>query len=203
MKYITTKKISGKIVVKTGLHIGGTNAALNIGGPDKFVVRNPINNIPYIPGSSLKGKLRSLIEIKNGCSKVSTDPNSESGKLFGVAGGNDNTASGESSSIAGGICNSTYNTSEFAAGEYNKSTESAYAYLATRFSIGNGKFDEGITNIRHNAFEVKQNGDIYIPDTSTGVADYKAPMIHLQQKIIDLETTITNLEARIAALENK
>ena len=87
------KKIiyTGKIVLKTGLHIGGTNAALNIGGPDKFVVRNPINNIPYIPGSSLKGKLRSLIEIKNGCSKVSTDPNSESGKLFGVAGGNDNT----------------------------------------------------------------------------------------------------------------
>lgn len=87
------KKIiyTGKIVLKTGLHIGGTNAALNIGGPDKFVVRNPINNIPYIPGSSLKGKLRSLIEIKNGCSKVSTDPNSESGKLFGIAGGNDNT----------------------------------------------------------------------------------------------------------------
>lgn len=87
------KKIiyTGKIVLKTGLHIGGTNAALNIGGPDKFVVRNPINNIPYIPGSSLKGKLRSLIEIKNGCSEVSTDPNSESGKLFGVAGGNDNT----------------------------------------------------------------------------------------------------------------
>lgn len=82
---------TGKIVLKTGLHIGGTNAALNIGGPDKFVVRNPINNIPYIPGSSLKGKLRSLIEIKNGCSEVSTDPNSESGKLFGVAGGNDNT----------------------------------------------------------------------------------------------------------------
>lgn len=87
------KKIiyTGKIVLKTGLHIGGTNAALNIGGPDKFVVRNPINMKPYIPGSSLKGKLRSLIEIKNGCSKVSTDPNSESGKLFGVAGGNDNT----------------------------------------------------------------------------------------------------------------
>lgn len=87
------KKIiyTGKIVLKTGLHIGGTNAALNIGGPDKFVVRNPITNVPYIPGSSLKGKLRSLIEIKNGCGKVSTDPNSESGKLFGVAGGNDST----------------------------------------------------------------------------------------------------------------
>lgn len=82
---------TGKVILKTGLHIGGTNAALNIGGPDNFVVRNPINKIPYIPGSSLKGKLRSLIEIKNGCTKVSTDPNSESGKLFGVAGGNNIT----------------------------------------------------------------------------------------------------------------
>ena len=45
-----TKKIiySGKIILKTGLHIGGTNTALNIGGPDKFVVRNPLTNIPYI-----------------------------------------------------------------------------------------------------------------------------------------------------------
>lgn len=79
------KKIiyTGKIVLKTGLHIGGTNAALNIGGPDNFVVRNPINMIPYIPGSSLKGKLRSLIDIKNGISDFD-DINSKSGKLFGV-----------------------------------------------------------------------------------------------------------------------
>lgn len=89
------KKIvfQGIITIKTGLHIGGSNSALNIGGPDKFVVRNPINNIPYIPGSSLKGKLRSLIEItsgsvtinKKGEVKASEDPNSISGSLFGVA----------------------------------------------------------------------------------------------------------------------
>lgn len=93
------KKIlyTGTIVLKTGLHIGGTNAALNIGGPDKFVVRNPISNIPYIPGSSLKGKMRALVEIANGCVGVdrgkvgpSKDPNSVSGKLFGVATGSDN-----------------------------------------------------------------------------------------------------------------
>lgn len=84
------KKIiyTGIITLKTGLHIGGTNAALNIGGPDKFVVRNPINNIPYIPGSSLKGKMRSLIELYFGESqngKPSNDPNSRSGSLFGVS----------------------------------------------------------------------------------------------------------------------
>ena len=84
---------TGTITLKTGLHIGGSNTALNIGGPDKFVVRNPINNQPYIPGSSLKGKMRSLIEIVNGCVsinekgevKASNDPNSVSGSLFGVA----------------------------------------------------------------------------------------------------------------------
>ena len=89
---------TGVITLKTGLHIGGTNAALNIGGPDKFVVRNPINNVPYIPGSSLKGKMRALIEILHGCITVtnkgevkpSEDPNSISGSLFGVATGNQN-----------------------------------------------------------------------------------------------------------------
>lgn len=94
------KKIiyTGTITLKTGLHIGGTNAALNIGGPDKFVVRNPISNIPYIPGSSLKGKMRALVEIAKGCvspdGKASDDPKSVSGQLFGVATGrNDNRPS--------------------------------------------------------------------------------------------------------------
>lgn len=90
------KKIiyTGTIELKTGLHIGGTNAALNIGGPDKFVVRNPINNIPYIPGSSLKGKMRSLVEIANGETnggKPTNDPTSKAGALFGVSGDSDNS----------------------------------------------------------------------------------------------------------------
>ena len=90
------KKIiyQGYITLKTGLHIGGTNAALNIGGPDKFVVRNPLNNIPYIPGSSLKGKMRSLVEIKEGESvngKPSNDANTKSGALFGVSGDSDSS----------------------------------------------------------------------------------------------------------------
>ncbi|MBE6328903.1 MAG: type III-A CRISPR-associated RAMP protein Csm3 [Bacteroidales bacterium] len=96
MKLVKKILYTGTIVLKTGLHIGGTNAALNIGGPDKFVVRNPISNIPYIPGSSLKGKMRALVEIANGCVDVdrgkvgpSKDPNSVSGKLFGVATGSD------------------------------------------------------------------------------------------------------------------
>ena len=96
MSHKLIKKIvyTGVIKLKTGLHIGGTNAALNIGGPDKFVVRNPINNIPYIPGSSLKGKMRSLLELQdgnfsvshNGSAGPSNDLQCVSAKLFGVAG---------------------------------------------------------------------------------------------------------------------
>ena len=90
------KKIvyTGKVKLVTGLHIGGTNAALNIGGPDKFVVRNPLNNIPYIPGSSLKGKMRALVEIYNGETnngKPSNDANSKAGGLFGVSSDSENS----------------------------------------------------------------------------------------------------------------
>jgi len=61
-KYI----ITGKIECLTGLHIGGTNSAMNIGGPDSFVIRNSLNNKPIIPGSSIKGKMRSLLELSQG-----------------------------------------------------------------------------------------------------------------------------------------
>lgn len=54
--------IEGTITAKTGLHIGGSNVGLSIGGADATVVRNPLTNEPYIPGSSLKGKMRSLLE---------------------------------------------------------------------------------------------------------------------------------------------
>lgn len=54
--------IEGEIKLLTGMHIGGSSLGLAIGGADKVVVRNPIDNLPYIPGSSLKGKMRSLLE---------------------------------------------------------------------------------------------------------------------------------------------
>lgn len=89
-------KLQKKIVftyqmeVITGIHVGSTNSALNIGGLDKFVVRNPINNVPYIPGSSIKGKMRSLIEQRDGTTNEegdSTDNSStNAGMLFGTAG---------------------------------------------------------------------------------------------------------------------
>ena len=63
-----TKKvfIEGSIRAVTGLHIGGSNPGFAIGGADATVVRNPLTLFPYIPGSSLKGKMRSLLERLEG-----------------------------------------------------------------------------------------------------------------------------------------
>ena len=66
-------KISGLITAKTGLHIGGSNIGMSIGGADATVVRNPLSNEPYIPGSSLKGKMRSLLEKAYGQFGCSTE----------------------------------------------------------------------------------------------------------------------------------
>lgn len=55
-------KITGKILLQSGLHIGAGKDAIEIGGLDNPVIKNPLTNAPYIPGSSLKGKMRSLLE---------------------------------------------------------------------------------------------------------------------------------------------
>lgn len=54
--------IRGEIETTTGLHIGGSAGELDIGGVDNPVLRNPLTREPYIPGSSLRGKMRSLLD---------------------------------------------------------------------------------------------------------------------------------------------
>jgi len=54
--------ITANIKAITGLHIGGSGTGLEIGGVDKAVIRNPLTKQPYIPGSSLRGKMRSQTE---------------------------------------------------------------------------------------------------------------------------------------------
>lgn len=53
--------ISGKIISKTGMHIGGASGFSAIGAIDSPVVRDIQSDEPMIPGSSLKGKMRSLL----------------------------------------------------------------------------------------------------------------------------------------------
>lgn len=86
-------KCTGKISLLTGMHIGGPKESIKIGGIDNPVIRNPITNMPYIPGSSLKGRFRMALELKyNDYTKEgdkgfgpSTNPGHESlvCKLFG------------------------------------------------------------------------------------------------------------------------
>ena len=54
--------IQGRIRLKSGLHIGAQREAAEIGGVDNPVIKHPATGEPYIPGSSIKGKLRSLFE---------------------------------------------------------------------------------------------------------------------------------------------
>lgn len=51
-----------KLELLSGLYIGGNDSGFDIGGADSDVIRNPLTNEPYIPGSSLKGKLKSLLK---------------------------------------------------------------------------------------------------------------------------------------------
>lgn len=85
--------ITGTIVCESGLHIGGSSDAVDIGGSDNPVIRDVITGHPYIPGSSLKGKLRSLLELADKQSsesviknkgKVASDEDCIAVKLFGT-----------------------------------------------------------------------------------------------------------------------
>lgn len=66
MQFLRFKKLEGKIRLLSGLHIGGNKDKIEIGGIDNPVIKNPITELPYIPGSSIKGKMRFLLEWKLG-----------------------------------------------------------------------------------------------------------------------------------------
>lgn len=57
-------EISGEMELVTGMHIGGSDAFAAIGAIDSPVIKDVRTNLPIVPGSSLKGKLRTLIARK-------------------------------------------------------------------------------------------------------------------------------------------
>ncbi|MBP7204602.1 MAG: type III-A CRISPR-associated RAMP protein Csm3 [Propionivibrio sp.] len=69
MQLIKIQTLEGTLELLSGLRIGASEGEIRIGGVDNQVIRNPINNQPYIPGSSLKGKVRSLLEWRSGAVK--------------------------------------------------------------------------------------------------------------------------------------
>jgi len=66
MQLVKIVTLKGQVLLKSGLHIGAGDLEMHIGGTDNPVVKNVHSNEPYIPGSSLKGKVRSLLEMRSG-----------------------------------------------------------------------------------------------------------------------------------------
>ena len=80
-------EITGTIEVVSGLHIGTSDAFAAIGAIDSPVIRDAYTDYPMIPGSSLKGKMRSLLAKRypNGIEKTADDDVEELLRLFGSA----------------------------------------------------------------------------------------------------------------------
>ena len=109
MKLQNMREITGTITLKSGLHIGAGDMELKIGGTDNSVVKHPHTLEPFIPGSSIKGKVRSLLELRSGlmgrsegkplasshlkgCSEQEMETGQKILKLFGTSGADDDLA---------------------------------------------------------------------------------------------------------------
>ncbi|MDI9858940.1 type III-A CRISPR-associated RAMP protein Csm3 [Flectobacillus roseus] len=79
--------IKGTFKVKTGLRIGAGNNDFELGTPQLSVVRS--KGIPFVPGSSLKGKMRSLLARYYGSSRVENDVDIIK-EIFGDSAGKEN-----------------------------------------------------------------------------------------------------------------
>lgn len=64
-KMINKAIIQFNLHIITGIHVGGTKDIYGIGGVDSPVLKDPLTGQPIIPGSSIKGKLRSLLELSD------------------------------------------------------------------------------------------------------------------------------------------
>lgn len=103
MKLKKVISLEGQIEALTGLHIGVSSDIIEIGGIDSPVIKHPLKNEPYIPGSSLKGKMRSLLEWYLGKVEVEINNGKAKGnvcscgkkecqicRIFGVSSNNNN-----------------------------------------------------------------------------------------------------------------
>lgn len=80
-------QITGKIEVVTGMHIGGSSAFAAIGAVDSPVIKDVRTNLPMIPGSSLKGKMRTLLaKTYNSNGKMPAKPDDDDERLIRLFG---------------------------------------------------------------------------------------------------------------------
>ncbi len=89
-KLLKIREISGQIEVLTGLRIGASQETMEISGLDNPIIREPVTGLPYLPGSSIKGKLRSLAEwylreIPDRGDPTWAKPEARTAQVFGVS----------------------------------------------------------------------------------------------------------------------
>jgi CRISPR-associated protein Csm3 len=77
--FVANIVITGRLRCVSGLHIGATERGGELGLTDNPVVRDPVSDYPYVPGSSLKGRLRSLLAAAEGADSAAV------ARLFGVS----------------------------------------------------------------------------------------------------------------------
>lgn len=85
---ISKIEITAVLEILTGMHIGGTNEFSAIGAIDSPVIRDAITRLPMIPGSTLKGKMRTLLsrQYSDKYTPVNVESDPEIVKrLFGVS----------------------------------------------------------------------------------------------------------------------
>lgn len=127
-----------------------------------------------------------------------------------ISGGTTNKIQGSDyyQTIVGGAYNITQNEAEVAGGYCNISNTGEDEKDKTIFSIGNGNYlySRDPQNIRHNAIEVRRNGDLYIPDTQLigqPIPETEDTYDHMTIPMINVLEYIRSLEQRIKDLEEK
>jgi CRISPR-associated protein Csm3 len=82
-------QLTGTIKLESGLHIGGSDAFAAIGTIDLLVIKDPLTNLPILPGTSLKGKMRSLLATAYNeyIAKTPNDDDERILRLFGATTG--------------------------------------------------------------------------------------------------------------------
>lgn len=89
-KLVQLRRITGQIEVTTGLRIGASQETMEIGGLDNPIIRDPVTGMPYLPGSSIKGKMRSLAEwhfgeIPDRGDPTRAKPEARTARVFGIS----------------------------------------------------------------------------------------------------------------------
>jgi CRISPR-associated protein Csm3 len=79
MKLQKIIELKGKLILESNLHIGSGNIEMHIGGTDNPIIKHPHTLEPYIPGSSIKGKVRSLIELSSGAAAMAHKTHNDGG----------------------------------------------------------------------------------------------------------------------------